>query len=236
MKAVKLMLLSLMFLFARPAHTQELQLYYDFRHSVDPERNKQNFPLLVFKYFKELDSSGTGSFLLEAQTFLNGPRAFIGQTFLQVSQSLRFWKPKLYLQLNFSGGLGVADPSYGYYIANAYAIGVSKPLLRTRSWYSFSLMYRYSYEDGARHNVQSNIYIGGGLFNYRFMYASSIVAWTMDRHRGNGKLVAFFADPQIWYAVGKGFSVGTRISLNYHVLTHENEIQAYPAIGVKKSF
>lgn len=240
---MRLIIIILVVLFPAYPRSQELQLHYDFRHSVDPKLNSRNFPLVVFKYIKDIDTLGSGSFLFEAQAFFNGEKGYMGQAFLQASQSLRFWKPKVYLQLNFSGGLGVAPPSYGYYISNSYGIGLSMPLVFKRSWYSFSLMYRYSDLKNPSHDIQSNTYIGGGLFNYRLMYACSMVAWVTDRDDGlpenagkTGKKIAFFADPQAWYGIGKGFSLGTRLSLYYHVISNDGRVQVYPTLGVKRNF
>lgn len=226
----------------QPASAQEIQLHYDFRHSVSPRKNPKNYPLLVFKYFKEIDTVGTGSFLFEVQSHLSGKKTYIGQAFIQASQSLKFWKPKIYLYANFSGGLGVADPDFGYFISNSYGLGVSVPLVFKKSWYSFSLMYRYSDLVKPSHDVQSNIYIGGGLMNYRLMYGCTLVAWATNKNNGlaenahkKGKRLAFFADPQIWYGIGKGFSVGSRVSLFYHI-NNESGIQAFPTAGIKRTF
>jgi hypothetical protein len=45
---------------------------------------------------------------------------------MQVSQAFRFWKPKVYVQLQYNGGLGIAEPgSYGYYLTNAFSLGTA---------------------------------------------------------------------------------------------------------------
>lgn len=222
---------------------QELQLHYDFRHSVDPSLNEKNFPWINFKYFKKLDTLGKGDFLLEVQTYLNGKKNNIGQTFIQVAQNIKFWKPKIYLYLYYSGGLGVTPSSFGYYISNSYSAGITYPLTFSKTWFSFSLMYRYSALAKPSHDPQLNIYVGGGLLNYRLMYSNTLVFWAPDKDNGlpenmgkRGKQVSFFADPQIWYGIGKGFSVGSRVSLYYHVLNNENRLMAYPTMGLKKAF
>jgi hypothetical protein len=224
-------------------YAQEIQLHYDFRHTMDPQANPKNFPMMVFKYFKPLDTLGTGSFLFEAQTFFNGDRSNIGQTFIQASQTIKFWKPRIYLAVNYSGGLGIAPPSYGYYIGNAYGIGVSTNLIFSTTWFAFNLGYRYSGTLKPSNDIQFNVYVGGGLFNYRLMYSCSLVTWATDKDNGlpqnegkAGKKISFFADPQLWYGIGKKFSIGTRISLYYHVLNEENDVQAYPTLGVKRGF
>ncbi len=224
-------------------YSQELQLHYDFRHSVDPKLNDKNFPMMDFKYFKELDTMGTGSFLLEVQSFLNGEKSNIGQAYIQASQNLKWWKPKVYLSFAFSGGLGVAPPSYGYYIGNAYSIGISYPLLFPKTWISFVLMYRYSALPKPSHDPQLTVYIGGGQFNYKLMYGCSFVSWFADRDNGlpgnegkKGKRYLFYADPQFWYSTGRGYAIGSRVSLYYHLLADDNSLKAYPTIGIRKKW
>jgi hypothetical protein len=225
------------------AKGQELQLHYDFRHTVDPSLYEKNFPWLDFKYFKDIDTIGTGSFLMEAQTFLNGNKNNIGQSFFQLSQSLKFWKPNIYSYFYYSGGLGVTPSSFGYYISNAYAIGVSYPLIFKNTWLNFSILYRYSALQKISQDPQFNFYIGGALFNYKLKYSSTLVLWSTNNDDGmpantgkNGKKVLFFADPQIWYSLVKKFSLGSRVSVYYNLIGDKEEIVFYPTIGIKRDF
>jgi hypothetical protein len=222
---------------------QELQLHYDFRHSVDPSLNNKNFPWINFKFFKKLDTLGTGDFLFEIQTYLNGKKGNIGQSFIQAAQNIKFWKAPVYLYLYYSGGLGATTTSFGYYIANSYSIGATYPLTFAKTWFSFSLLYRYSALDKPSHDPQVNIYVGGGEFNYKLMYSCTLVFWAPDKDNGlpqnagkRGKSVSMFSDPQVWYGLGRGVAVGSRVSLYYHVLDDDDRLMAYPTIGLKKSF
>ncbi|MBK7869270.1 MAG: DUF5020 family protein [Saprospiraceae bacterium] len=220
---------------------QQVQLHYDFRHSIDPEFNIKNFPSLSFEYFKENDS--LGSFLLKMQTDFTGEKSNPAQVFLQVSQNLRFWKPKVYLALNYSGGLGIAPPAYGYYISNAFSAGVSYPFQWKGAIFSANLNYRYTAFTKGSHDMQFNFYFWKGFFNYKLQTAGSFVAWTQNRDQGieftkdmNGKKFAFFGDPQIWLKVTSKISIGSRINIFYHVLTDENEVQVYPTLALKREF
>lgn len=226
------------FVFA--GHTQQLQLHFDFRHSIDSDLHPKNFPSLSFEYFK---GDTAGSFLFKMQTDLNGEKNYPGQSFLQVSKSLRFWKPKVYLSLNYSGGLGVAPPSYGYYITNSFAVGAAYPFQWKGAWLSAGVSYRYMAFSKASHDAQFNFYFGKGFWNYRLLVAGSWVAWTENRNQGNdftqhlsGKKFAFFGDPQIWFRVWKSVSIGSRINLFYHVLTPDNRLQVYPTLALKNQF
>jgi hypothetical protein len=104
-------------------------------------------------------------------------------------------------------------------------------------------MYRYSALSKPSHDPQLNIYIGGGLFNYRLMYSTTFVFWAPDRDDGlpdnkekTGKQLSLYAAPHCWYGLGKGFSIGSRVSLYYHVINTENRLMAYPTAGIKKAF
>ncbi len=225
------------------AKAQDLQLHYDFRHTFDPKLNPRNFPMISFQYFKEIDTLGTGSFLFKVQTFLDGEKNNTNQAFLQVSQSLRFWKPKVYLSLNYSGGLGVAQPSFGYYLRNSFGLGGAYPFQWKGAWLSVAALYRYNAFPKGSHDPQLTFYFGRGFLNYKIFVEGSIVSWTENRDQGieytkglTGKKFAFFGDPQIWFNIKKGLAVGSRISLYYHLLTDRNIIQAYPTVGIRYKF
>src|SRR5882762_1613767 len=130
---MKKFLLHLLFAICiAPLSAQDLQLHYDPRHTLDPAHNAKNFPTLYFQYFKNQDSGKAfikpGSFLLKVQADLQGNDHNIGQTYLQVSQSFRCWKPKIFLSLQYSGGLGVTEPKqYSFYINNTWSAGLAYP-------------------------------------------------------------------------------------------------------------
>jgi len=235
--------LSLLFLvfFSLSIRAQQLQLHYDFRHAIDPSQNRRNYATLVFEYFKSNDS--TGSFLLKMQTDFTGENSNIGQLFLQVSKNLRYWRPPLYISLTYSGGLGVAPPSYGYYLTNSFGVGVAYPFQWKGAWISTSLVYRYNAFPRPSHDPQVTFYFGKGFFQYKLMVAGSLVGWSENRDQGTdytagreGKKIAFFGDPQIWLKLGKSISVGSRINLYYHTLTNDNRLQVYPTLALKNQF
>src|SRR5579864_4141161 len=126
---MKYLFLCLITLFIRCANAQNVQVLYDLRHTVDPVRNTKNYPTLYFEYFKEQDSGKAfikpGAFLFKMQSDLMGSSDNIGKTYVQVTQTLRFWAPRIFLHFSYSGGLGVTEPKqYSYYILNTYAVGI----------------------------------------------------------------------------------------------------------------
>lgn len=222
---------------------QNLQIHYDFRHTVDPKLKPTNFPTFTFEYFKEIDTLGTGSFLFKTQIDLRGEDHNVGQVFTQVSQSLRFWKPKFFIYLNYSGGLGMTSDGFGFYLSNAFGAGVSYPFQWRGAWVATNLSLRYTAFKRTSYDPQFVFYFGRGFLNYRILISGSYVFWTENRDQGieytagqRGKKFAFFGDPQVWIKIKGGFSIGSRVNVFYHLLTNENQLQFYPTIGGKCQF
>ncbi len=240
---MKQLLFPLMFLLAHALCAQNIQMHYDFRHSIDRHHHPRNFPSFSFEYFKNVDTVGTGSFLFKIQADLGGESSNVSQVFAQVSQSLRFWKPKIFLSLNFSGGLGVTSSSFGFHLANAYGAGISYPFQWRGAWLATNLQVRYNAFQKPSIDPQFTFYFGRGFANYRFLVSGSLVLWTENRDQGtsateslSGKKFAFFGDPQVWVRVKGNFSAGTRINVFYHIFTTKNIIQLYPTIGTRYQF
>jgi hypothetical protein len=230
-------------LFSISAYSQNLQIHYDFRQTIDPKTNDRNFPGFSFEFFKEIDTIGTGSFLFKLQADLKGKNNNMGQVFTQLSQSIKFWQPKIYLSLNYTGGLGVTPLSYGFYLNNSFGAGVSYPFQWKGAWLATNLLFRYNAFEKPSYDPQFTFYFGRGFLNYRVFASGSFVFWTENKDQGieftrdqKGKKFAFFGDPQIWIKIKDQLSAGSRINVYYHVITNDNKIQIYLTIGLKFQF
>lgn len=239
---VSISLFFLLLIIPVAGFSQNLQVHYDFRHSIDPKQNAHNYPTFSFEYFKNIDTIGSGSFMLKLQTDLNGTNNNVGQCFTQISQSLKFWKPNVYTYLTYSGGLGVSLPSFGYYIANSLGAGISGLILWQGSWIVPSICFRINFFDKPSYDPQLTIYFGRGFLNYRIFVAGSFVVWTENKNQGNdftkdlsGKKFASFGDPQIWFRIKNNLSMGSRINVYYNIL-RENKVLFYPTLGIKYQF
>jgi hypothetical protein len=127
--------------------SQNLQIHYDFRHTVDPIHTAKNFPSIYFEYFKSGDSGKSllkpGSFLLNIQADLRGEKNNMCQAYIQTAQTLRFWKPGAFLHLSYTGGLGVTEPrQYSYYINNTFSLGLAYPFQWEKAWLTAILDYK----------------------------------------------------------------------------------------------
>jgi len=247
---MRLVILIFLSLIPVSVFSQSLQLHYDFRHTLDPKHNRKNYPAFYFEYFKTLDSGTAfvkpGSFLLKVQTELTGEKHNTGQFYMQVSQAFRCWKPKVFLQLQYNGGLGIAEPgSYEYYLTNAFSLGVAYPFQSKNNKAFFNAYTSFKYTDFKRpsHDVIGAFYWLLFFSNYSINFSGNLVYWTENRNHGDdftvmmrGKKFSFYGDPQIWLRLCKGVSVGSRLTLYYHVLRDDNSFQAYPTVAVKYQF
>jgi len=219
--------------------SQTLQLDYDLRHSIDPQRNTKNFPSLIFEEWK---GSDYGPFDFKTQADMNGNN--IGQIYIQAQQGLKFWKPDIYLFAEYSGGVGVADPgSFGYHIASAYSVGSSCLVLWQGAYFSPSIVYKYTAFNAPSHDAMFSLYWGRGFFDYRLTFSGDFEIWCENKNHGDaptaglhGKRALFFGEPQLWYKITEAFSLGARINMYYHSLTYENVLLVYPSVGILYRF
>ena len=224
---------------------QTLQLHYDMRHTIDPKRNTKNFPTLYFEYFKTQDSGKSfiklGSFLLKMQADFLGEKSNLGKFYMQVSQSFRCWQPKIFLNLQYSGGLGITEPrQYSYYIMNTYSLGLNYPFKWGSAYMSAVLNYKYVPYTKPSNDVLATLYWWKGLWNYKAELAGDFSIWTENKNHGDdytkdlhGKRFSFFAEPQFWYKLNNSFAAGTKVNMYYHINTPENILQVYPTVAIK---
>jgi len=235
---MKSRLLIPIFAVALPLMSQTLQFHYDMRHSLDAARNPKNYPTLYYEYFKGDDS---GSFLLKMQSDFTGRRNSIGQFYTQVSQSFRYWEPKICLKVEYSGGLGVTDPGgYGYYLTNTFSLGCTYPFQWKGGFFNVAISYSYTAFTPPSYDPLFSIYWWKGIWNYRIEFCGDVEAWTQNRDGGNGtspsgtgKAFYLYGQPQLWMNLNERFSVGTKLSFYYHILTEENLILLYPTLAVR---
>ncbi len=224
---------------------QSLQLHYDFQQSTVPSGNTKNHPTLYFEYFKAQDS-GThfikpGSFLFKTQADFTGEKTNMGKFYVQVSQTFRCWHPKIFVHLQYSGGAGLTEPrQYSYYIRNTFSAGLSYPFKWGNTWLSAVANYRVIAYNKMSHDVMATLYWWKGLLHYKAEFSGDFSVWSESRNHGDegtkglhGKQFFFFAEPQLWYNIFPKFSVGSRVSMNYHVLSSANNLQVYPSIAVR---
>jgi len=222
---------------ASPAGAQDLQLHYDWRHTVDPRINPRNFPSLIFKSFKAL---GFGAFLLKMEGDFDGSRHNLSKVYFEVSQTVKFWKPPIFVHVEYTGGLGVLDGGNGgYYLDNAYLVGVAHPFPWQGSWGNGYVAYKRTNTIRPSHDPQLSLY-WGKAFGNRWAFASTGVCWTQNRNHGDaftanlrGKRFAFLVENEVWYRLVAPLSVGSEIRVSRNVYAADARLLVYPTIGVR---
>jgi Domain of unknown function (DUF5020) len=242
---MKYFLQVLISLISFQSFAQNIQLHYDLRHTTDPAANPRNFPTLYFEYFKAMDSGKAfikpGAFLFKMQADLLGSGNNIGKMYMQVAQTLRFWKPRVFLHLSYSGGLGVTEPKqYSYYIVNTWSAGAAYPFQWKGGYYTAVLDYKYVPYTKPSSDLLWTFYFYRGFFNYHCELQGDFSFWTENTDHGDGtgqgstgKRFFLYGEPQFWFHVKGGFSVGTKINVYYHIYTAGNIWQVYPAAAIR---
>jgi hypothetical protein len=232
-------------LFTTGLSAQNLQLHYDLRHTVDPAENPHNFPTLYYEYFKTRDSGQAlikpGNFLLKTEADLLGEGTNIGKFYFQVSQSFRCWTPKIFLQLQYSGGAGITEPKqYSYYLTNTYQAGMEIPFRWRGAWCSSVLDVKYVSYNRPTYDPIYTFYWYKGLLHYKLELAGDFSCWTENKNHGDaatagltGKRFFFFAEPQVWYNCNKTIAFGSKLNCYYHVNIAANVFEAYPTLAIK---
>jgi hypothetical protein len=237
-RSVKNLYIFSALLFFSPLHAQTLQLHYDCRHSIDPHLYNKNFPMLYFELFKQQD---IGSFLIKMQSDLDGKQYNIGKFYMQASQSIKFWKPKIYLSIQYSGGLGIAEPGqYGFYINNAFSAGTACPFQCCGAWFNVFVSYTYNVFKIPSHDLLCSFYWGKGFLNYKIEFIGDFVLYSLNKNHGDaltlnqhGKRIAFYAEPQLWINMNKCFSLGTKLTVYDPVLIDSQVLQIFPTIALR---
>ncbi len=181
---------------------------------------------------------------MKMESDLNGQNHNIGKFYTQLTQSFKFWKPKVYVQVQYSGGLGISEPgSYPYYIANGFSLGAVYPFRWKGAWFSTSLSYTYNAFKMPSNDFLYSFYWGRGFWNYKVEFSGDVELYSMNRNTGesftsnlSGKSVAFFGEPQVLFRIHQGFAAGSKINVYYHVLTNQNLFRAYPTLAVRFKF
>jgi Domain of unknown function (DUF5020) len=242
MKYILLLALSLSSLLS---FSQNIQFVYDLRHTADPGNNPKNYPSLYFEYFKSQDSGQAflkpGSFLFKLQADAFGPGTNTAKMYFQVAQTLRCWKPKVFLHLSLSGGIGLTEPrQYSYYILSTYSAGIAWPFQWKGGYYSMVIDYKYVPYAKPSTDFLWTFYFYKGFLNYRFEFLGDFSCWTENKNHGDplteqlrGKRFFLYGEPQCWWKLVGGLSIGVRINIYYHIYTAENELQVYPALGIR---
>jgi hypothetical protein len=88
-----------------------------------------------------------------------------------------------------------------------------------------------------------SFYWGKGLWNYKMEFDGDFELYTLNRNQGDaatqnlkGKILSFFGEPQVWFKVIGGLSVGSKFIMYYHVIIPQNLFEIYPTVAARVKF
>ena len=219
---------------------------YDFRHTTDPRNNPDNYPVIELKLFQPLSF---GSFLMKDEINLNGQQHNASKVYTEMSQSIKLGDLKLFnspllAHLGFSGGLGLFDNANGgYYIQNAYSVGLELPFEVRKTFCNVYVALRYTNFAKPSYDPMLALYAGKYFLNYKLLFANSLEAWTTSNNQGepwnqmkSGKFASWELESELWYKVAKNFWIGTYVRTTFNVYAVSNRWLIYPSAGVRYSF
>lgn len=130
------------------------------------------------------------------------------------------------------GGLGLfGNGSGGFYIPNAFQLGLEYPF---RAWGAFcnaSIALRYTSSATSGYDPMLALYAGRSFLSGKLLVANSLEAWTTS-----GKLASWKLESEAWYKVAKDLSVGTYVRSTRNVYALSNRWLVYPSFGVRYAF
>jgi hypothetical protein len=224
---------------------------YDFRHVTDPPDNPNDFPVVELKIFFP---QSFGSFLLKQELDLDGAHHNVSQIYTEVSQSIKLGNvtlggSPLLVRVGYSGGLGLFnDAAGGFYIRNAYKLGLAYTFQVRKAFCDVSLSLRDTSFAKPSYDPMLTLYTGRYFLDYRLLLANSLEAWTTSteqalggqggtsRQPDGGKFASLELESEAWYRVAKHFYVGTYIRTTRNVYAVSNRWVVYPSVGVRYTF
>ncbi len=211
---------------------QNIQLHYDFRHTLSENSESdfagKNFLLTTVEMFRP-DRRGSTFFFVD-MTYA-GKKGGINSAYWEIARDLKFWKAPVAVHLEYNGG--VASTS----IPNAYLAGVSWTLSLAKIKLNTYLAYKCNAFEKTSHDVQWTVVWHYDTPRKYFTICGYMDLWTENKdfsgNRG-GKRTVVMSQPQFWFNAAKHFSAGSEIGINYNF--YGDKVFVLPTVAVKWTF
>lgn len=234
-----ILLLGLVMLPAAMPSRADMSVYglYDLRHVTDPRDNSSNFPVVEMKGFFP---QSFGSFLFKEEIDLAGSKGNQSQVYSELDQSIKIGRAALrdsplLLHLGYSGGLGVFNNATGgYYLQNAYSIGLEHGFRLAGAYCDFYAALRYTGAGRAGYDPMISFWAGKYFLGYKLLVANSLEVWTAEHGiPGSGRFTSLELESEVWYTVAPHTSIGTYLRTTRNVYALSNRWLIYPSIGIR---
>jgi hypothetical protein len=208
--------------------SQNLQLHYDFRHSLDRKNPIQrNFFVATFEMY-EPDKLGSTFMFVDFE--FSKERGNLNGVYTEIARAFKINDFPFQPHIEFNGGVG-----FGFVVENAYLAGLAYPFKCGNFFFNTYLAYKYHNFAKASHDAQLTFVWDGNILNNKVTIRGFADLWSVNRSDNGetGKKNVFYSEPQFWYNINKHFAIGTEIKLAYNFHWWASNFKAYPTLGVK---
>lgn len=213
------------------AFAQNLQLHYDFRHSLyDTVAAPRNYLMATFEMFKP---DRLGSTFMFVDFDFTGGNTNLGTIYTEIARDFQIGRFPIMPHIEYNGGI-----SSGFTIENAFMAGSSYNFTLGRFNMNTYLAYKLHTFERLSHDAQLTLVWSANLLNERLTISGFADIWTENRNRTSGqqgKKVIFMSEPQIWFNIVPSFAVGSEVRMSYNFIT-ANKFYIIPTIAVKYTF
>ena len=226
------------------AKAQNLQVMYDFGE-------ERQYITTTFEMYKADKWGGTFFFADFYHNGKNHPNNYgMMGTYMEIERALNFWQDSklknLSAHVEYTGGLGVVPPAFGYNINNAWMFGAeyffhSEDYRNTLTVYA---LYKTISNTNQKLPLQFSVVWGmQDIFNVKGLrFCGFADLWWQENYSVKSQF-SFISEPQIWYNVGQFFNcpnlnVGGEIEMSYNFTGNNLPDKFYvnPCLGVKWDF
>ncbi len=218
----------LMLLFTTSLLSQNIQLHYDFRHSLDKECPSEfNFLMATIEMYHP-DKYGNTFFFVDFD--FSGKNGNLSCIYAEVSREFQIGNFPVLPHIEYNGGIG-----FDVSIANAYLAGAAFPFELGKFYFNTYLAYKYNNFDKPSNDAQFTIVWDGKILKDKLTICGVFDLWSENKQgKGEaGKKVILYGEPQFWYNFNKHFSVGTELRTSWDFYWWTSDFKVYPTLGVK---
>lgn len=214
MKRGNIVILALLCVaFCSKVSGQNIQLHYDFGHSLYNELGHRPKVTTTIEKFQP-DSWGSTFFFVDMDYTGEG----VVSAYWEIARELQFWKGPLSAHVEYNGGL-----AKGFSFNNAYLLGATYTFNNASFTRGFAItpMYKYIQKHRSPHSFQLT---GTWYVNFRDnLYTFSGFADWWREETNFGKMI-FLSEPQFWVNLNRlkgvndkfNLSVGTEVKVSHN--------------------
>lgn len=232
-------LLFSLFLFAVSivSYSQEIQLHFDPRHSLNNDVADRDYITATLQMFKPDKWGETFGFV---DIDFNQKRGNIGLAYMEIYRNIKIGNCPIKPHLEFNGGIVRGENFSGFSIPNAYLLGGAYDHAFGSVFVSTYLAYKYNDFGKVSHDVQWTGVWNTSLFDNKLTLNGFVDVWTENKDRvaaKGGKKFILLTEPQIWYNVDKNIAFGSEIEISNNFYgSYNNRLYVFPTIAGKWTF